>query len=258
MYNASICLLIKDEGEYLPEWLAWHVGQGFQHFYIYDDFSKGSAADYLGEYAHLCTVRDAHVFRYHLQFEAYMDCLRRFGGETRWLAFIDTDEFIRVADGTDINDFLSPFEDADGVLMGWAPYNANGHIYKGPEPVRERFTQVCELPEGTPCWKSIVRPERVTGMYAHSPFFRGREGVLVDENGTTRDGGGPDLPKERLVVDHYITRSYEEYLEKLSRGSCDPASGRELGLFETLNPGLLAQHGLELGDEVNTKEGGNT
>ncbi|MCL2797815.1 MAG: glycosyltransferase family 2 protein [Firmicutes bacterium] len=39
-YDCSICLIIRDESEYLEEWLRWHIGQGVEHFYIYDHDSK--------------------------------------------------------------------------------------------------------------------------------------------------------------------------------------------------------------------------
>ena len=39
-FNTSICLIIKDENEYINEWLDWHIKIGFEHFYIYDNGSK--------------------------------------------------------------------------------------------------------------------------------------------------------------------------------------------------------------------------
>lgn len=39
-FNYSICLIIRDENEYLKEWLEWHINQGVEHFYIYDHDSK--------------------------------------------------------------------------------------------------------------------------------------------------------------------------------------------------------------------------
>ena len=39
-FNSSICLIIKDENEYINEWLEWHIRIGFEHFFIYDNESK--------------------------------------------------------------------------------------------------------------------------------------------------------------------------------------------------------------------------
>lgn len=247
-YGLSAVLLVRDESEYLPEWLEWHLGQGVEHFYIYDDSRESSVLDALGEYAPYCTVRDAVRHRYHLQFEAYMDALRRFGGEAEWMAFIDTDEFLRSVDGTPVTGLLDSMpESVAAVLCPWVVYNANGQMQKGTGPVRERFTQTVPWIGGMPDWKSIVRPRLVTSMAAHSPIKMADGAVMADANGDTVEGGY-DLPADRLVVDHYYTKSYEEWLERLAKGSCDPFSARKAEWFVELNP--------ELAETVAQMEGG--
>ena len=37
--RAHICAIVKDEGRYIREWLAYHNAIGFEHFYIYDNES---------------------------------------------------------------------------------------------------------------------------------------------------------------------------------------------------------------------------
>lgn len=247
-YKFTSVLLIRDENEYLPEWLEWHTGRGVEHFYIYDDSRESSVLDVLGEYTDLCTVRDAKRFKYHLQFEAYVDALRRFGNETEWMAFIDTDEFIRSGDGEQVTDILDSMPDnAAAVLCPWVIYNANGQLTKTPGPVRERFTSSVLWPwiKQMPNWKSIVRPALVTSMSAHSPSKMADGAILVDANGN-EVVDKYDLPADKLVVDHYYTKSYEEWLTRLPKGSCDPFAARRLEWFETLNPGLLASVGLKL------------
>lgn len=237
-YTLTTVLLIRDENEYLPEWLAWHVAQGGEHFYIYDDSRESSVLDVLGDYAPLCTVRDAKRYQYHLQFEAYIDALRRFGHETEWMAFIDTDEFIRSADGTSVTAMLNAMpSSAAAVLCPWVVYNANGQMNKTSGTVRERFTQTVEWPFQNPNWKSIVRPALVETMAAHSPIKMSEGAVLVDTHGV----GVADkyaLPADKLVVDHYFTKSYEEWAERLAKGSCDPFSSRKKEWFAQLNPDL--------------------
>ncbi len=116
-YKASACLLIKDEGRYLPEWLEWHIGQGIEHFYIYDNGSQIPVSESVpAELVDKVTVVDFPPPRESTQREAYADCLARFGGETEWMAFLDTDEFLRVVDGTPLPDFLEGYPEADAVL----------------------------------------------------------------------------------------------------------------------------------------------
>lgn len=250
-YQLAAVLLVKDENEYLPEWLAWHVAQGVEHFYIYDDSRESSVMDVLGDYAALCTVRDAKRYQYHLQFEAYIDALRRFGGEAEWMAFIDADEFLRSVDGTSITNVLNAMPaSAAAVLCPWVVYNANGQTLKTSGTVRERFTQTVEWPLSNPNWKSIVRPALVETMAAHSPLKMSEGAILVDAHGVEVEDKH-SLPVDKLVVDHYFTKSYEEWVERLAKGSCDPFASRKNEWFLELNPDMtevVAAYEAEKGD----------
>lgn len=237
-YGVTACLLIKDEGRYLPEWLEWHAGIGIEHFYIYDNGSAVPVAESIpAEYRDRVTVVDFPPPRTHTQMDAYADCLRRFGGETGWMAFIDADEFLRVADGRALGDFLADYPEADAVLAKWVMYDANGLWEDDGRPVRERFTRVSDrYPYGMPQCKSIVRAARVETMGAHGPIATRHSLWVVNENhGRVRQGAG-ELPGDKLVVDHYFTRSYAEWREKMARGSCDPGYSRDDGWFWRMNP----------------------
>ncbi len=100
VYDCSVCLIIRDESEYLEEWLRWHIGQGVQHFYIYAHGSKEPVLGFvrsLGlQIADKVTVIDWSGPHKHAQSEAYNHCLKQFGAQSRWIGFIDADEQVRV------------------------------------------------------------------------------------------------------------------------------------------------------------------
>ncbi len=246
-YKVSACLIIKDEGRYLPEWLAWHVEQGVEHFYIYDNGSQRPISEDIPEtFQDCCTVVDWPGPHNHPQMDAYSDCLARFSPETEWLAFIDTDEFIRVVDGTPLPDFLDGYPDADAVLAKWTVYNANGLLEDDGRPVRERFTQTTDLyPYEMPQCKSIVRASRVSVMGPHAPIAVRFSLYVLDENHQRRRGGTGEVPANKITVDHYFTKSYSEWRAKMARGSCDPNYVRENDWFVRLNPDLAGQIGGE-------------
>lgn len=241
-YQVAACLLIKDEGRYLPEWLAWHVGQGVEHFYIYDNGSAVPVAQSVPEeYSGMVTVVDFPPPRKHTQMEAYADCLARFGGEAVWIAFLDTDEFLRVVDGRPLPEFLEDYPEADAVLAKWVVYNAGGQLEDTGGPVRERFTTTTDLyPYAMPQCKSIVRAERVETMGAHGPIATQHSLWVVNENHQRVRQGAGELPAGKIVVDHYFTRSYAEWREKMARGSCDPGYARDDGWFLRVNPDMAA------------------
>ena len=240
-YKVSACLLIKVVGRYLPEWLEWDLGIGIEHFYIYDNGSEIPVSESIpAELADKVTVVDVPPPRESTQREAYADCLARFGGETEWMAFLDADEFLRVVDGTSLPEFLEDYPEADGVLAKWVVYNANGLLEDDDgRPVRERFTKAVDLyPYEMPQCKSIVRAGRVVTMGAHGPIATQHSLWVVNENHERVRQGGGELPAEKIVVDHYFTRSYAEWQEKMARGSCDPYYAREDDWFLRMNPEL--------------------
>lgn len=239
MFDLSICIIIKDEGEYLPEWLDWHITQGVEHFYIYDNGSKIPVGQCIPEqYRCLCTVNYAPDMT---QMDAYSHCLAEHKNETKWIAFIDTDEFIRIRDNRQIQELLREIPDeADAIALPWVVYGADGQIHKSNAPVRERFrTVVNTYPRYLPSAKCIVRTQRVYDMSAHWPVSHGRLLRVVNARGDhIKDPIDPELRTDMAVIDHYFTRSLEEWSEKIARGSCDPTSSRAYGMFFQINPDM--------------------
>ena len=46
-YALALCCIVKDEDEYLQEWIKYHLKIGVQHFFIYDNESKTPVSDTL-------------------------------------------------------------------------------------------------------------------------------------------------------------------------------------------------------------------
>ena len=237
-FNAAICLLIKDENAYINEWLGWHIGIGFQHFFIYDNGSRVPIEESVNEqYKRYCTFIDFSGDHRNTQLDCYADAIEKYGDDVKWLAFIDTDEFIRPLNGEDINTFLERFEDHDGLYVRWVVYNANGQWEKVDLPQRERFTRVSSHVPPKPFGKSIIRPAMIRCMGTHFPTGILGRYDMVDSNGKHMKSACSEFsPEDRIVIDHYFTRSYEEWREKAARGSCDPRCERKYDEFFLFNP----------------------
>lgn len=176
-----------------------------------------------------------------MQIEAYTDCIKKHKYETKWMAFIDADEFIRPLNNENINDFLKDYENYMGIYIEWLVYNANGLIKKDISiPVRERFKQLCDYTLiATTRGKSIVQPRKITGMSAHFPITSYNKSTMVDSDFNKVDLRKKyDCPLDKIVIDHYFTKSYEEWCEKINKGSCCPLTTRKLEDFFILNPDL--------------------
>ncbi len=243
-YYCSICLIIRDENEYLKEWLEWHVGQGVEHFYIYDHGSKQSVAEFLktldSSLSSRITVRNfagKHVFA---QRDAYNDCIKRYGKESRWIGFIDADEMVRIKCGKTVSELLRYYEAFAGLFMRWIVYDANGQVKKTDKPMRERFTHVTATDADDGIGKTFVQPLLITCMQTHNCYTH-KGFYVVDENRRKVNEAEirkTDSTDDLVCVDHYYTKSYEEWLEKMRRGSCDPIFNRRYVDFFMYNPDL--------------------
>src|SRR3954451_873749 len=90
----SICAIFFNEAPYLREWVDFHKLVGVERFFLYDHKSTDEWRDVLA--GHL-ERQDAIVHDWQIdpgQVEAYEDCIHRHGSESRWIAFIDIDEFL--------------------------------------------------------------------------------------------------------------------------------------------------------------------
>lgn len=239
-YYSAICLIIRDENEYLQEWIRHHISIGFEHIYIYDHNSKVPIAETIKkklksferEYV---TVVDWSGKHTHAQDEAYIHCLANFRCEAEWIAFIDTDEFIVLNQDKSINDFLRRYEHVGGVYMNWIMFNADGQIKRADGPVMERFKQTCA--DFQQYGKLIVRTDRVAKMYIHeADYINGYN--TVDEMGNIVVGRRNPYHTTFIQCNHYYTKSWEEWKRKISRGVADPYFGRNLREFFIYNPDM--------------------
>lgn len=243
-YYCSICLIVKDDTEYLTEWLDWHINQGVEHFYIYDHESALPVSEFVKTLSRSTrekiTVIDFSGEHEFAQHDAYNDCLCRFKNESRWIGYIDSDEMVRVREEKTLPEFLAEFEEAAGIFIGWIMYNANGRVKKSDEPLRERFKTVTSYDGQNGVGKVFVQPIMMRQMLTHNGYTVPSFSV-VDENHEEIEEGSAykcGLTHERVCVDHYYTKSYEEWLIKMSRGTCDPYFCRKYDEFFKYNPDM--------------------
>lgn len=100
-YELGIVTMFRDEANYLKEWIEYHHMLGVDHFLLYNDRSIDHWAEVLEPYirSNLVEVIDWHKDEMTPLFPtwqvmAYKDGFRRSKENTKWLAFIDLDEFI--------------------------------------------------------------------------------------------------------------------------------------------------------------------
>jgi len=240
----AACTLFKNEAPFLDEWLRFHRGIGFDHFYLYDNQSTDDFRSVLAPWiaAGLVTLRDwPHPFP---QLDIYRDCVARHWQESRWIAFIDVDEFLFSPETPHLPERLASYERHPGIGVNWAMYGSNGHIERPEGYVTLNYTrragftlrvnqkQLLE-PGGDPARladyrpycciiKTIANPALVRGIWSPHGFRYADGALAVDENEEPirshfEDGLTARVSVRRLRINHYWSRSLADLRAKLER-----------------------------------------
>jgi hypothetical protein len=229
----SICCIFKDENEYLGEWINYHLKIGVEHFYLYDNGSKKSVKRMLKNLGLLQYVTIRHIRGKARQVRAYGECLKEFGSYCNWIAFIDIDEFIvPKATNGNLPLFLKEYEPYGALGVNWQVFGSNGLKNKPTKPQLESFTMRSEIDFAVNKHiKSIVQPRFVkNSQNAH--FFVYIDGkYCVNENFEPIETAfsGPSVNK--IQLNHYFTRSLEEFEIKMKRGIADNVRKRTIEEF---------------------------
>ena len=236
--------IVRNEAEYLLEWLAWHRLIGFTDFFISDNDSDDGTWDLLSALERGGVIRLRREPRSeNAQRKAYGTMLREWGGDVDRIAFLDADEFLVGADGTDplqaLESLITP-PDVGAVAIHWRLFGSSGHIRRDPGLVIERFDR-CGPDSHRICrhFKSYSKPQVVIEHRAHHAMLRpgyryidtlGRDIEFVGPKG--KPAGRPtglsaDISDGRLRVHHYVIKSRQEFEEKKQRrgnAAADPGA----------------------------------
>lgn len=213
----SVCAIYRNEAVYLPEWLEFHRLVGVEHFFLYDNSSEDNHLEVLAPYLEegIVTLHDWPAIDG--QLPAYDDCMRWHRHDSRWIAFIDVDEFLFSPTGQPVAELLPEYEAWPAVAVTWKNFGHAGHRtrpsglvienYRGPLPMDHLTTNV----------KCIVDPKRasrfISSHHLVYPYL-----TAVDENRYPVHGAKA-IPgsSERLRLNHYFYKSHEEYVAKCER-----------------------------------------
>jgi hypothetical protein len=212
MHALSICAIFKDETSYLREWIEYHKLVGVQHFYLYenenesDDFFavlnpyidsgevtlihwKDQNKDKWGD------LIDAWVST--TQVTAYEHAIWMSQGKTKWLAFIDIDEFIVPVKEDSIVDVLAKYEDRfPGVEVLWDIFGtSNIEVIPSDKLMIEIMNKRCSKIHMNYDRKTILKPEFYNGFFQppHDCLYVGESEAY-------------ELDIDEMVINHYINR----------------------------------------------------
>lgn len=221
----AICAIIKNEGPYLLEWIAHHRLVGVEHFVLFDNGSNDGSSQLLTRLAQagiIDYVPWPDIPHVAAQRPAYIAGLARLNERYRWVAFIDADEFMHPLSGETVPDILADFGTAAGLMIPWRLFGSGGQVEQGDDLVIRRFTHRAAAAHPlNRSVKTIVQARLVARPDIHTHQIS--NGSLIDEFRIVGGSqGNPDhhpIPDaNRLVLNHYFTKSRAEWRAKRSRG----------------------------------------
>jgi hypothetical protein len=220
-YYLSIVAIAKNEAPYIAEWIEYHLLVGVEKIFLYDNESTDDLKQVLEPYIKAGIVEYTYFPGKKQQLPAYKDAIKRFKNKTKWLAFIDLDEFIIPVSTKSIPDFLSQIEDAPAIDINWLIYGSSGQKQKTEGLVMERFKAHALLD----CFenrivKLIVNPRCILKIGVHDAIYFDNRRSVDGNKIETKSYFTERLPSlDNIRINHYHCKSEEEYLQKLSRGS---------------------------------------
>ena len=228
LYDLAVVAIMKNEGPYIKEWLDYHLLAGVNHFYIYDNESPDNQKEVLQPYIDAGLVTYIFFPGVSSQFPAYNDAIKKFRFFCRYMAFIDGDEFIFPKENKSItevvDEILAGKNNVGALAMNWHMFGSNfqekADFSRG---VLERFTR--RASDYKPDTKNITIKNII--IPTHTDFFDSPHKVnhfegfsSVNENGKVLFYSNANNPPtaNKIVVNHYYTKSREEYLSRNKRG----------------------------------------
>ncbi len=229
----SIVCIAKNEAPYIKEWIEYHKLAGVERFYFYDNESADNTREVLEPYIQDGTVIYNYIKGKCLQISAYKDAIVKYKKQTRWLAIIDLDEYIVPVEKNSIPDFLKDYEQFPAVGINRVVFDSNGYKTKPVSDgglVTANFTRVMKDYDNVinRHIKSIVDPDKVIDIYnPHYAEYK-KSQHAVNENLEIIDGPFTNSYSiKKIRINHYYTKSAEEYLNKIERGRATVKSKRD-------------------------------
>lgn len=239
--RATAVLTVRNEGAFLVEWVAHHLGIGFTDLVVLSNDCDDGTDAMLDRLAEIAPVHHVPNPGPHGEGGIQFTGLKRADGHEAvrgadWLLALDVDEFvnIHVGDHT-LHALLDALPEADAITLTWRLFGNGGRIGYEDLPITAQFTkaapEILHWPWRASMFKTLYRN---SGAYGKLGVHRPRApGPRADE---TRwfDGAGRALPPRfrrgtifspygranygLVQLNHYPLGAMESYILKRDRG----------------------------------------
>lgn len=213
-YYLSLCSIFKNEGKYMKEWLDFHLIVGFEHFYLYNNFSSDNYQKVLKPYIEKGIVTLIDWPYQYGQMAAYNDCIKRFQEESNWIAFMDLDEFAVPVEYSNVRVWLKNYEKFPCVLGFYRDFSSSGRLNDDEhKPVIEQFVVCSDFISPSmflnTSWADCIKEYRIS-HFCRFKFFN----KVCPENAGFFCRWHKQPKKISFQFNHYHSKSFDYYVSK--------------------------------------------
>jgi hypothetical protein len=214
-------MIFRNEANYLKEWIEYHILVGVQHFYLCNHNSQDNFREVLAPYIEIGIVEVEDIYNnpdvmqnegdfvWNNQMPFYNRSIEKARGRSRWLAIIDSDEFLVPVQTDSLLELLEEYRDCAGIGVNWQMFGtSNCEKVQPDELMIEKLTRCAPKDYRSNIHiKSIVQPLYVISMGNphHAQYCSGYQ-----QNNTDRvEFSGPFSPYvqvDKIRINHYWVR----------------------------------------------------
>lgn len=248
-YNLAIMAIFKNEQDYMEEWLDHHIFQGFTQIYLYCNDINIHLYPYLDKPQYKPFIKIINWINKQnngsdtIQRQAYTHCVQTYSYQIQFLLMLDLDEFIiPIKSYTKVIDYITSLKSQWNNICAFKiqryDFGSNKHINKPDGYVMSSYTlheKICSS------FKTLANTDyinkKMNFLRVHDfNYLSNKYGKIYNNYLGYHETGFPNSCKHNsineipLVINHYYTKSYQEYLarcEMWKKGGINPIGFRQ-------------------------------
>ena len=228
--KVCLCSIGKEENLYAREFVEHYKKIGVNKIFLYDNNNINGESfdivlkDYIDQrFVEIIDIRGISA----PQKKAIEDCRKKNFKKFDWLFFFDLDEFLFLRNYSNVKDFLNQkkFDKCQTIQLNWFFHTDNNLLYYDNRTLAERFPETDRR----------FKDKKIGGVEGIKSILRGNIDIEIydihklNPNLTSCDGFGNITQIDAIstnnadhyyyYIDHYWSKSTEEFVKKLNKGS---------------------------------------
>jgi hypothetical protein len=222
-YYLSLLVPVKYEDDYIVEFIKFYLLQGVEHFYLYDNDNDIPLNKTLENYLDVCTIEV--IKGEFAQSAAYKHWLKTYKHETKWIAIFDVDEFVLPKANDTFLAFLKQNEKHDSIAINWKIFGNGKHESKPNGLVTESYLYSEGKQHAN--YKCVTQTKAIKKLeHPHRPELKAFKKIVNAKGNKIFGFENHEYCLDIIQLNHYYSKSTEEYMKKLNRKRADTGKTR--------------------------------